>query len=151
MTGHKPFTVLYCIFIHPLCQNWYSTQQYHVYIRCFRKNLPYSGRMFLKINLQWCNKTHLHLIFSCYKNNGARNMWSSCCSTYCICLAWCVICTLHRSVIEPVAKPSHMEASVLRKILKKLKNNSYENSVSFACMINVCMSLKCQLGAKCRC
>ena len=33
-------------------------------------------------------------------------MWSSCGTMYCTCLVWCVLCTLCRSILEPIAKSS---------------------------------------------
>jgi len=38
---------------------------------------------------------------------------------------------LHRSVLEPIAKPFHLEASELHKVLWNLKHEFYENDVSF--------------------
>lgn len=37
------------------------------------------------------------------------------------CLTECVICTLHRSVLEPVANPSCTEMSVIHKALRTLR------------------------------
>jgi len=34
-------------------------------------------------------------------------IWSSCGSTYCTCVARCIIITLHMSVLEPVVKRSY--------------------------------------------
>ena len=50
-----------------------------------------------------------------------RNLWSSCGSTYCTCVARCVILTLRRPVLETIVKPSHAEASVLCKVLGTIK------------------------------
>jgi len=46
----------------------------------------------------------------------SEKLWSACISTYCICLTRCVTRTLHRSVLEQMAMPSHMVASVLHKV-----------------------------------
>ena len=45
-----------------------------------------------------------------YSDNDPRKMWFSCGSVP-------VIRTLCRSVLEPIAKPSHAEASVICKVL----------------------------------
>jgi hypothetical protein len=44
-------------------------------------------------------------------------MWFSCSSIYCTCLTRFVICTLSRSVLERIAKPSHAEERVLSDVL----------------------------------
>ena len=60
---------------------------------------------------------YLHSKLNSYGGNIARKLWSSCVSSYSVCVTWCVIRTLGRSVLEPIAKPSHTEASVLYKVL----------------------------------
>jgi len=58
-------------------------------------------------------------------------------------LTWCVIHTLGRSVFEPIAKPSHAEASALRKVLgnlrkifrKQVKSSSYLMSLYHSVLI----------------
>jgi len=56
---------------------------------------------------------YLYIKRSVEKVWGARylskNMVSCCGSMYCTCLAWCVICTLCRYVLEPVAIQCHMQ------------------------------------------
>ena len=53
----------------------------------------------------------------------------------------CVMRTLRGSVIMPIAKPSHAEASVLRKVLGRLQDDFDENITNFSYRISVLMSL----------
>jgi len=54
-----------------------------------------------------------------------RKYWEeknwSCGSMYCICSTKCVLCMLHGSIIKPIGKPGHVEASVLRKVIGTLR------------------------------
>jgi len=50
----------------------------------------------------------------------ARKMRFSCDSAYCTYLTWCVIRAILRSDLEPIAKTSHEEESVLCKVLGNL-------------------------------
>jgi hypothetical protein len=45
-----------------------------------------------------------------------EKVWFSCCSMLCTCLTWCLIRTLCRFVLDPTAKPSHAEATVMCKV-----------------------------------
>jgi len=51
-----------------------------------------------------------------YGDNDARRTWFSF-----TCLRWCVFHTLHRSVLEPVTKARHAEASVFCKEIGTLR------------------------------
>ena len=51
-----------------------------------------------------------------YRDIGERQTWS-CSATSCMCLTWCVIYILHMGGYELITKASHMEASVLCKVL----------------------------------
>jgi len=66
-----------------------------------------------------------------------------CGSTYCTCLACCLIRTLRRSVLEPILKPGHAATRVLCKVLASLRTIYDGISASFSYIINVFMSLRC--------
>lgn len=112
---------------------------------CFRRNLPYARSAFLRLICNDITK-HTYMKMNIYRDNGTRNMSSSCSSTYCNYLKWCIFQTPCRSVLEPIGKASPMELSVLHKAdgnQRTIKDNFYEATVSFACLINVLMSLRC--------
>jgi len=56
-----------------------------------------------------------------HEDTDMRTMWSSGGSTNCSCLVSCVICTLCRSVLQLLMKPSHVAECVLGKILQTLR------------------------------
>jgi hypothetical protein len=56
-----------------------------------------------------------------YRGYGTGKIWSSYGLAYHTCLMWCVIYTLHRPILEPVAKASHAMASELVKVLGNLR------------------------------
>ena len=61
------------------------------------------------------NQKRLYSDLEGYGNTEVRTLWSSCGSTYCTCLAWCVTAQ-SRSVFEPTAKSCNV-ARVLSKVL----------------------------------
>ena len=83
---------------------------------------------------------YLYSELNSYGGNIARKVWSSCGSTYSACVTWCVIRTLRRFVLEPIAKPSHTETSVIYKVRGTLRI-IFLKLMRVSCLINVCMSL----------
>ena len=79
---------------------------------------------------------HAYIRCRTFTDNDARKIWSSWGSTYCICLTWCIICTLGRAVLEPKAYPNHAEASTLRNA--QVMNIEQD----FFCF-NIFMSIRC--------
>jgi hypothetical protein len=87
---------------------------------CFRRNLPLLGRKLLKLIYIHITK-HTHIRTWTFTEIIAREkMRSSCGSIHCNWLAWCVNRTLRKSVLKPIAKPSHAEANALCKGLGNL-------------------------------
>jgi len=64
-------------------------------------------------------------------------------------LKWCVVCTMHRPILEPKANTSHREASDLNEVLGNLKI-IFMKLVSFHCLMNVFMSISCLFDVKSR-
>jgi hypothetical protein len=89
------------------------------YTGCFRRNLPYFGRTFVML-IPIDTTKHIH-IRSWTVTEMQKKMWSFCVPKYSTCLTWCVIRTLHRSGLEPAAKPSHTEACVLCTTLETVR------------------------------
>jgi hypothetical protein len=75
-------------------------------------------------------------------------MWSCCRSMYCTCLALCVVYTEPRSVLEPIAKPSHAEVNVLREVFGNIRAIFVKQVQLF---LNDFVSFRCKLGVKHRC
>ena len=81
---------------------------------CFRRNLLYLKRMFLGlIDIDRIKHTSIQS----YRVMEIM-MWEKCCliAVLCTtCLTWCVICTMHRSIFEQIAKTRYTAAHVLGK------------------------------------
>jgi len=86
------------------------------YAGCFGVGKTFLGFIYINIT-----KNTLHPQLSGYGDTDARNMWSSLGSTYCICLMWCIICTLHRPVLKPIPKARYAEVHVLCNVLGMLR------------------------------
>lgn len=82
-----------------------------IHTGCFRRNLLYLKRMFLGL----IDIDRIKHIYSQSCRVMEIMMWSYCSSTHCTCLTWCIICTMHRSIFERIAKPWYTEARVLSK------------------------------------
>ena len=78
----------------------------------------------------YCGRTSLTSIYIYIKNapiskvdKNSRKMRCSCVWFHLLYLFNIVILTLHMSVLEPIAKPSHTEASVLCKLFRYLRTS----------------------------
>ena len=100
------------------------------------QNIPY-------VKLQPHDRIFLYSKNNGNGENGVRKMWSCCSLT-------CVIRTLRRSVLEPLDKPGHTEASVPGKVLGTVRPISLKVAQSSS-LINVLMSFRCWLHANCTC
>lgn len=106
----------------------------------FKTNLPYFRRMFLR--LTYTDITEHRLKLTNNRDNNVTKRWSSCVSTCCTHVTLCVIPTLCKSVLELIPKPNHTEPMCYVKYLET-KDDFYDTSACFPCLVNVFMSLKC--------
>jgi hypothetical protein len=74
------------------------------------------------------------------RDNDARTLRASDGSTYCTCLTWCIILALCSYVLEPIAEPSHPEASALCKVLGTLRTIFIKLVRLISCIIDVSLS-----------
>jgi hypothetical protein len=93
---------------------FFSTSGTH-YSVSFRRNLPYASSTFLRLIHNDITK-HTYMKMNIYRDNGTRKMSSSCSSTYCNYLNWCIFHVPCRSSLEPVGKASPMEVSVIHRV-----------------------------------
>ena len=68
-----------------------------------------------QFNLHLYNQTYLYPNLKRYGDSDTSRMWSACGSVYCARIS------LRRWVLEAIAKPSHTEENVLRKVLGNLR------------------------------
>jgi hypothetical protein len=59
--------------------------------------------------------------FKSFGKNGVRKVCSLCGTTYCTCITWCVIGTLTRIVLGPIAKARTAEVNAIRTVLGILR------------------------------
>ena len=89
---------------------WVVDELYHIYRmsrrECarLRENVPY-------VKVHRYNPKHLYPKLNCYGDNGEIKVWSSCCSTYCTCFAYCYPYTAH--VRPSVSQPSQAHSAFI--------------------------------------
>jgi hypothetical protein len=112
---------------------WCSWQSHNHNTGCFRRSLAHFRRTFFLLDYFHITE-HTCIQSRMVMEIMARKLWCSCCSPCRTCFT-CFIHTLCRAVLEPIAKPSHMEARVLYEVVGTLRM-TYETSASFSCAVN---------------
>ena len=116
-----------CVFFpNVYIRTWKYTS---LYTGCNRINLPYAGRTFIRLVYVDVTKHIYTPSWTGRKIMTREKIWSFCGFMYCTCLRWFIICTLRRSVLEPIAKPSYAQANSCYVKYLNTKYEFYENSV----------------------
>ena len=89
--------------------------------RTFQEESALLRKNFPQVKLHRYNQAYPYPKLKATEIKNSRKIWSSSCPTYCSCITCCVVRTLLMFILEPIAKLSVTQASVLLQLLGNLR------------------------------